>query len=180
MPSPVGHALAGMAVGWVVADPVVPPRRRAVEPAIFGAIAVAPDLDILVGAHRMYTHSVGAVLVVLLIARWMLGPGHWRLALAMAAACASHVLLDWLGKDTSPAIGLMALWPFSNSYYISPFGLFDEISRRYWLPHEFIWNNLAAVVKEVAIVGPFAVAAFAVARWRRVRSDVVRPAVDRA
>jgi len=179
MPSPLGHALTGMAVGWVIADPVVPARRRVVEPAIFGAIAAAPDLDILVGAHRMYTHSVGAVLVVLVIARWMLGPGQWRLALAVAAAWASHVLLDWLGSDTSPPIGLMALWPFSDDYYISPFGLFDEISRRYWLPQEFIWNNLAAALKEVAIIGPFAVAALAVARWRRLHPGAASAARDR-
>jgi len=85
-----------MAVGWAVADPVVPPRRRAVEPVIFGAVAVAPDLDLLIGLHRMYAHSIGATLVVLLVARLTLGPGQWRLALAVAAAWGSHLLLDWL------------------------------------------------------------------------------------
>src|SRR4029079_18464312 len=75
MPSPIGHALAGMAVGWAIADPGASPRPRAVEPAIFGAVAVAPDLDLLIGWHRMYVHSIGATLVVLLVARLTLGPG---------------------------------------------------------------------------------------------------------
>jgi len=170
MPSPIGHALAGMAVGWVVADPVVPPRRRAVEPVIFGAVAVAPDLDLLVGLHRMYAHSIGATLVVLLVARLTLGPGQWRLALAVAAAWGSHLLLDWLGNDTSSPFGLMVLWPFSDEYYQSSLRLFDAVSRRYWLPQEFIWHNLAAAMKEVVIIGPFALAAFGLARWRRMRA----------
>jgi hypothetical protein len=159
-----------MAVGWAVADPVVPPRRWAVEPVIFGAIAAAPDLDLLIGLHRMYVHSIGATLVVLVVARLTLGPGQWRLALALAAAWGSHLLLDWLGNDTSAPFGLMALWPFSDAYYQSSFGLFDAVSRRYWLPQEFIWHNLAAAMKEIVIIGPFALAAFGLARWRRMRA----------
>lgn len=170
MPSPIGHALAGMAVGWAVADPVVPPRRRAVEPVIFGAVAAAPDLDLLIGIHRMYAHSIGATLVVLLVARLALGPGQWRLALAIGAAWGSHLCLDWLGNDTSAPYGLMALWPFSDGYYQSSLHIFDAVSRRYWLPQEFIWHNLAAAVKEVVVIGPFALAACALARHRRLRA----------
>jgi hypothetical protein len=136
MPSPIGHALAGMAVGWAVADPAVPVRRRAVEPVIFGAVAAAPDLDLLIGLHRMYVHSIGATVAVLIAAPY----------------------------------GLMALWPFSDGYYQSSLRLFDAVSRRYWLPQEFIWHNLAAALKEVAMIGPIALAAYALARWRRVRA----------
>jgi len=170
MPSPIGHALAGMAVGWAIADPVVAPRRRAVEPVIFGAVAAAPDLDLLIGLHRMQVHSIGATLVVLVVARLTLGLGQWRLALALAAAWGSHLVLDWLGNDTSAPFGLMALWPFSDAYYQSSLRLFDAVSRRYWLPQEFIWHNLAAAMKEVVIIGPFALAAFGLARWRRMRA----------
>jgi hypothetical protein len=84
----------------------------------------------------------------------------WRLspaaAVAVAAAAASHTLLDWLGNDTSPPIGIMALWPFSRHYFQSDLRLFEAISRRYWLPEQFIWGNLRAVLREVLILGPIA------------------------
>ena len=62
------------------------------------------------------------------------GAGSPALALACAAAVASHVLLDWLGSDTTPPLGVMALWPFTSDFYQSPFFLFMAISRRWWLP----------------------------------------------
>ncbi len=78
------------------------------------------------------------------------------MAAAIAAAWASHLLLDWLGSDTSPPIGIMALWPFSREHYQSSFYVFDAISRRYWLPEQFVWSNLKAALKEVLILGPVA------------------------
>ena len=84
--------------------------------------------------------------------------------LGVAAAWASHVLLDWLGSDTSPPIGIMALWPFSDGFYQSSLFLFDAISRRYWLPQEFIWHNLRAAVGELVILAPLVYVA------RRLRS----------
>src|SRR5262249_40103231 len=94
--------------------------------------------------------------------------GRWpAIAVGVAAAWSSHILLDWLGNDTSPPIGIMALWPFSDGYYQSSLLLFDAISRRYWLPQEFIWGNLRAVAKEVLILGPIAWLSMRVAYRRR-------------
>ena len=78
-------------------------------------------------------------------------------ALAVAAAYASHTLLDWLGSDTSPPIGIMALWPFSRDYYESRLHVFMAISRRYWLP-EFWTYNLRALARELAILLPLVAA----------------------
>ena len=141
---------------------------RAAEALLFGAVAAAPDLDLLAGSHSTYTHSIGATLIVLVVARLLLGPGHGRLVLATAGAYASHVLLDWLGSDTSPPIGIMALWPFTGGYYQSSLNLFDAISRRYWLPDEFIVGNMKAALKEILILGPLA---WAACRWGRKRVD---------
>ncbi len=82
-----------------------------------------------------------------------LTPG--RLAAAVAAAFASHILLDWLGTDTSPPIGIMALWPFSHHYYESSAHVFMAISRRYWLPEFWTWN-LVALGRELLILSPIA------------------------
>jgi hypothetical protein len=79
-------------------------------------------------------------------------------------AYASHVLFDWMGNDTTPPIGIMALWPFTDAYYQSELYVFDAISRRYWLPN-FWTHNLLAVVRELAIVAPVV----ALVAWRRLR-----------
>jgi inner membrane protein len=152
MPSPIGHALGGMAFGWAIA-----PRLRdgvARAGAIYAAVGMAPDLDLLVGSHSTYTHSVGAVGLVFLAG--LAASRRPRVAAAIAAAWASHLLLDWLGNDTSAPIGIMALWPFSREHYQSSFYVFEAISRRYWLPEQFVWSNLKAALREVLILGPVA------------------------
>jgi hypothetical protein len=69
---------------------------------------------------------------------------------------ASHILLDWLGSDTTPPIGIMALWPFTREFYQSPFFVFMAISRRWWLPGFYVQNGMAAL-REVAMLLPITV-----------------------
>src|SRR5262245_57437002 len=107
MPSPIGHALAGWSAGWLIAPPggpEVPGGRWWVRAAVFAGAGMAADLDLLIGAHRGPTHSVGAATIVaglaLLAARRVRAPGAGYqvvFALAVAAAYATHPLLDWLG-----------------------------------------------------------------------------------
>jgi hypothetical protein len=85
----------------------------------------------------------------------------------MAAAYSSHLLLDWLGKDSSTPPGLMALWPLGAAFYISGLDLFGEVSRRYWNADEFIIGNMRAVAWEVLLLGPVTVAAWLAGRRRR-------------
>jgi membrane-bound metal-dependent hydrolase YbcI (DUF457 family) len=130
-------------------------------------LAVAPDLDILVGWHRGPSHSaVTAVAVGLIVGLLALVRGRSAAVLGGAAfaAWASHVVLDWLGRDQSPPHGIMALWPLSHAYWLSGLDLFSEVSRRYWLPEQFILGNSLAVARELAILGPAALAAWA---WHR-------------
>jgi hypothetical protein len=75
------------------------------------------------------------------------------------------VLLDWLGHDTTPPIGIMALWPFSDGFYQSSLFVFDAISRRYWQADFYTRNTLAAI-RELAILAPLC-ALVAVVRRRR-------------
>jgi membrane-bound metal-dependent hydrolase YbcI (DUF457 family) len=148
MPSPIGHALGAAAAGWALGSERPSVRRT----ALLVAVGLAPDLDLLFGTHSTYTHSVGAVAIVTLIA-W-LATRDARLTAAVAAAWASHLLLDWLGSDSRDPIGIMALWPFSTAHYQSGFYVFNAISRRYWMPEQFIWGNLKAAAREVAILLP--------------------------
>jgi inner membrane protein len=190
MPSPIGHALAGITVGMLCApalrrrsapDPVSRPphpgdaaphrfaRRRVVSasalPAACAAIALVPDLDLLFGTHSTYTHSLGAVVLAYFVARV---PARQppAVALALALAWATHLLLDWLGSDTSAPIGIMALWPFTTEHYQSSLYVFDAISRRYWMGQTFVLQNLKAVTRELLILGPIVWLAARVARGR--------------
>ncbi|MEZ5318882.1 MAG: metal-dependent hydrolase [Vicinamibacterales bacterium] len=169
MPSPVGHAMAAVAVGLAVSPAAGPARAdRWRQAAVLAAAGVAPDLDLLVGRHSMETHSVGAAILVASIAAWRLwpaGPTRTRIWLAMFAAWMSHPICDALSLDTSPPLGVMILWPFDAGHYQTGWSLFAAISRRYWLP-EFVWHNALAVVREIVILAP---AVAFVVWWRRLR-----------
>ena len=156
MPSPVGHAIGGLIVGEVLAPAAL----------VLCAIAgIAPDVDFLWGRHNQETHSLGAaILAGLVVFAWKKSA---RLAIAVTVAWASHVLFDWLGSDTTPPLGVMALWPLSSEYYFSNAFFFEAISRRYWLDN-FVMHNVWAVAREVLILGPIAAVLMAV-RWRARR-----------
>lgn len=164
MPSPIGHGIAGVVTGWTI-DP--PPRGRTGRVVLYGAMGMAADLDLLAGAHSGPTHGLGAAVIVGM-AMWMVlrtrgVSGGARTACASAIAYGSHTLLDWLGTDSSPPIGIMALWPVSREYYESSWHVFMAISRRYWLP-EFWTVNLAALARELLILVPIAIVVLSVRR----------------
>lgn len=133
--------------------------RRA---AIAVTAAVVPDLDLLLrfvdgrNHHQAESHSVGcavlAGLVVWALAHWRRWPAPRALALLGALAWASHVGLDYLGRDTHPPIGLMALWPLSDGYFKFPWPVFLDIGRT--LEWETIRNNVMAVAWEAALLLP--------------------------
>jgi membrane-bound metal-dependent hydrolase YbcI (DUF457 family) len=157
MPSPVGHALGGLVAAFVVDSFVRRPRLTLPILSASAAMSLAPDLDLLAFSHRTYTHSIGAVALVGIVSWLLLRARHSSPAVAavLTAAYASHLALDLLSKDTSWPSGLTALWPFTTRYYKSGLDLFGEISRRYWLPEEFVLGNIKAAGWEVAVVGPW-------------------------
>ena len=160
MPSPVGHALAGIAAGWIVRGaPASAWSHRWRETAMFAALGVAPDLDLLIGLHSGPTHGL-AVAVVAAATAWFpwfdgeRGGRRAALAIACVLAYATHTLLDWLGSDTSAPIGIMALWPFSDRYYESNLHVFMAVSRGIHRPELFWSQNLPALARELVILGP--------------------------
>ena len=167
MPSPVGHALGGLVAAFVVSSFARRPRLTVPILAASAAMSVAPDLDLLAFSHRTYTHSIGAVALVGVVSWLFLRARHSNAATAwvLTAAYTSHLVLDLLSKDTSPPLGLTALWPLTARYYKSGLDLFGEVSRRYWLPEEFVFGNLRAASWELAVLTPLLM--FAWVRWSR-------------
>ena len=102
MPTPIGHALGGIAAGALIvrgttADVPVGARRIPVV-LLFAVLGLLPDIDFLLGGHRGLTHTVGATLAVgVLVAAVDRRPA---VCLAAAAAYGSHLLLDWLGTES--------------------------------------------------------------------------------
>ncbi len=167
MPSPAAHAIGGLAAAFLV-DAVR--RRPLLTPALLvtsAAAAMAPDLDLLFGSHRTYTHSLGAVFIVSVVS-WVVVSARGRVrnatrtAVILAAAYGSHVLLDWLSKDTAAPSGVMMVWPWSSQYYVSGWNVFGEVSRRYWIPREFVLGNLSALAWEMLMLAPVVVLAWVV------------------
>jgi len=181
MPSPIGHALSGAIVASLVyrlTDVRATGGGSGSRVGLDGVrlagwailAAVVPDADLLVATHRAAWHSLSAGVLAGLIA-WLAlrARGHaWAgtVAATCALAWATHVGLDWLGKDSSDPRGIMALWPWSRAYYESGLDWFTEVSRRYWRLDEFLWGNLRAVGREAVLLLPPAVAATWWARRR--------------
>ena len=169
MPSPIGHTLAGLAVGWF-SEPAPPATghrlRDTLTPLVLWCafVAAIPDADLLIPHfHRTATHSVTATVLLLIMAVAVTGKvtrhPAWTLALALTAAHATHLLLDWLGTDRFPPPGLQMLWPFSPHFFYSGVDLFPPVERRLLRPEAFGVNAYAAAW-ELLIMGPVALVAF--------------------
>jgi len=168
MPSPIAHALGGVAVAWVadllpgrLSEPYAPREHHAASSRVAltcACLAVFPDLDLLLPiAHRTVTHSVTAVAVVgllMIIATGVTGKVTTKIVLTYMAAYASHLLLDWLQADPTPPFGIQLLWPFSSTWFISGWSVFRGTERRHFLELATIKRNAVAIVQELAILAP--------------------------
>ena len=173
MPSPLGHALGGIAAAWAMdlvpggrawrtAAPTASFYERAgghltVACAGLGALA---DADLLFGVHRTASHSVTAAAVVTIVAAAVTGrvtggraPVR-RVAWMCGAAYASHLLLDWVAIDRFPPFGLQLLWPLSREWFISGWDLFPQTQRNRVLSAAAVRVNLNAFVWESVILLP--------------------------
>jgi inner membrane protein len=161
MPSPVGHALAGLTVHVLAArNPNdLHDRRRA---AVAVAAALAPDVDLLFrfvdgrNHHDHETHSVGCALAAGVVAFLWAKGRRWErpvnLGVAAALGWGSHLVLDYLNKDTTPPIGIMAFWPFDRGFYKFPWPLFPDIGRT--LSWATARHDVFAAAWEVAVLSP--------------------------
>jgi membrane-bound metal-dependent hydrolase YbcI (DUF457 family) len=173
MPSPIGHALAGVAIAWAVQPPRPNPRSAWKVAAVCAGLAILPDIDLVhLPIHRTATHSIPVGILVTIIAIAVTGwvipewgqsgvryrSDTWRIGLACGLAWSSHVLLDWLGADANPPQGIQMLWPFSDQWYHSGWDLFPGTERRQPLSARGMARNLRAALQEVAIMGSIALA----------------------
>jgi membrane-bound metal-dependent hydrolase YbcI (DUF457 family) len=172
MPSPVGHAVAGLIVALASEKKSPGPAdQRTWLFFVCMFLAALPDIDYLYPPmHRGPTHSMGATVIVLLIAAgvtaWTTGRIRWRVAVVCALAYFSHIVMDWLGADPTANPGVMALWPLSDRLFISGWELFRSTWRIQPLAPGNIEHNALTLAKEMVLLGPILIWLL----WRRAKT----------
>jgi inner membrane protein len=179
MPSPVAHALAGVALYEARRDR----RRSLVLLAVLVIASGLPDLDFLPGMlvgnadlyHHGPSHSLFAGLLVAALAgtlvAWRGGAALGkRIGLAVFLGYGLHVVLDMFCIDTRPPFGVPLFWPLWAGYVASPVELFMDIHRdrdtaaffgSLLQPH-----NLRAAAWEAVLMGGVVLAVRCAPMWR--------------
>lgn len=173
MPTPLGHALAGLTLG-----PLLAWRRPFISPGwdllLFAGLSQLPDLDFLPGLlvgrldafHHGPSHSLGAACLAGCLA-WLYGRQRgdaWRWGLLAFVLVLAHALVDALGRDYRPPYGVPLAWPLDGRYLIAEWAFFLDV-RRGPLGWDVMWHNLKAMGLELAVLGPPA----ALVLWLRTR-----------
>ena len=164
MSTPLGHALAGAAVGLMLAGRL--DVRRAA--AVGAAVAVAPDLDfipgLLIGDPGRFHHAVTHTIIAALVAAATAGAiavSRARWAFLVLVAYSTHLALDYLTVDDSQPHGIPLLWPLSGRTFVAPDPPFDRVL------HSNIsvinLHNLEVAARELLIFLPLVVI---LALWR--------------
>lgn len=174
MPSPVAHMIAGAAVALGADQRLDLSRRWRYVVPVCALIAASPDLDLLYpGTHRMATHSVTAVALMLLAAMAvtarLTGRVHWRMSVACALAYGTHLLADYLGADPGRPPGLQLFWPWSREWLLSDWTIFLATERKHPLSAFAISVNTMALARELLLLGPVCLVLWL--RRRRLTQD---------
>lgn len=178
MPTPLGHSFMGLAV--MGATPFVSPvngsRGKAWLAVYCVAVANMADLDFIWwnGAgftvssmfHHGVTHSLGFAFIVAAVAYFVARlrgrKDCLQLAMLTTALYSSHVLVDLLNEDnySQNGVGLPALWPLTETYFIFP--IIPGVNR----DHLFTLGNAKSVMVEVLLFGGIMAAVWSYRFWR--------------
>jgi membrane-bound metal-dependent hydrolase YbcI (DUF457 family) len=177
MATPIGHLLAGAAIGTFLSRGGDVPRTAAI-----GALAaVAADFDFLPGLmlghlsrfHHQQSHSIMFALFAALLAMLFAKEARLRWASLVGLAYASHLALDLLTFDDSSPQGIPIFWPWSRAVFQSPVTLFPNVP---W-GSGFVLSahNVNLLIRELGFLGPIFLGAFFYARRRhRVLQEDVK------
>jgi membrane-bound metal-dependent hydrolase YbcI (DUF457 family) len=186
MASPIAHSFAGF---WTCASqqrhfkgqPTSHWREYLLPLGALVLLANAPDLDLFLGnaAHRGFTHSFTAALIVslLLSCLWRIAAGFWRSAIIYFAAYSSHLLIDFVTGTkigwTSSGYGMPLFWPWPKTFS-SPLILIFGIRHKNFAAL-FSLDNVRACTYETLTFGAITVAASVL--WKRkLKSRILRKA----
>lgn len=170
MPLPVGHSLMGFALYDTSKEAKQSTSWGTI--ALFIIVANLADIDFLPGLilgqpnhfhHHFLSHSFGAAIMVGLIIGgyfyFMKRRSFVASFLLFAGVYFSHIVLDFFTADTSLPKGVPILWPFSETYYISPVTIFmsvhkDGASTSSFLRSLFVGHNFWVILRELLVFVP--------------------------
>ncbi len=96
-------------------------------PALFGR------LDLANRFHRHLTHTLLFAVILSAVAFGVLKllrtPHGGRRTMIVFSCMASHILLDLLGKDFRPPLGIPFLWPFTQRSFKIPVEIFIDLHK---------------------------------------------------
>jgi len=171
MCTPIGHALVGYSM--IKNQSEMNPSSLWLMVVQVLLISNLPDIDFLFGFavgnpnrfHHLWTHS----LMFAIMAGGLYGmiytlftkKNGFKVGLMVAGIVCSHLLLDFLSKDTREPCGMPLFWPFSQAFFLSPVPLFSDISKSSssgtFLGSLFCLYNLRTVMIEVALLSPLGI-----------------------
>jgi hypothetical protein len=94
----------------------------------------------------------------------------WHVVIVCALAYASHLITDWLGQDARLPAGVQLLWPFSDAWYISPWGVFHATDIRGFFTPRTMLSNAMTIFRECILLAPVTFVAWRVCRYRKMTS----------
>jgi inner membrane protein len=176
------HTAAGY-LGYEAVRPAGGHRPALLAAAVL--LANGPDLDFLPGMllghpmayHRGVTHTLGAAVVVgalvalgVRVSRRGLPA---RAGLWAGAVYASHLLLDYLTRDSLPPYGGRFLWPLSHAYLQAPISLLPEVvvdgsGRGAFFASLLAPHTLMAWAREIGMLAITVATVHAVRAWQGV------------
>jgi membrane-bound metal-dependent hydrolase YbcI (DUF457 family) len=168
MATPIGHLLAGAAIGTLMSRGSHLPRAI----VIGGLAAIAADFDFIPGIlmgdrgrfHHAQSHSVTFAVLAGVLAALIAKKTRFHWASLVGLGYASHIILDFLTFDDSVPQGIPIFWPFLSDVFNSPITLF--LNAPWGSGLVLNAHNFELLVREVGILGLFFVAALLYARPR--------------
>lgn len=174
MPLPVAHSMAGLSI-YFWGEELRFFKNRGLTLLLFAFVAVLPDADFFPGwlqgnpnlYHTLWSHSLGAAILAagLFALVFSRKNGQFlRYFVIFFSLYYSHIILDFFNDDTRPPLGVMAFWPLSSTFYLSPVPLFDSVHKSSdsstFVASVLSFPNLIGAVKELLILSPFAALSF--------------------
>jgi membrane-bound metal-dependent hydrolase YbcI (DUF457 family) len=94
----------------------------------------------------------------------------WVVFAVLFVALASHLFADIFSDDGNPPYGIMALWPFTDRFYISPTSVFWSLRKATW-NDVFQWYNVRAALFESLILVPIVTMVLMYKRFVKTKND---------
>ncbi|KAA3612253.1 MAG: metal-dependent hydrolase [Calditrichaeota bacterium] len=186
MPLPIAHGMAGLSL-YIWGEEIKFFENRGLTLLFFAFIACLPDADFLPGwfqgnpnlYHTLWSHTLGAAILVagLLAAFFARRYGQFKqYFIIFFLLYYSHIILDFFNDDTRPPLGVMAIWPLSSTFYLSPWPLFDSVHKssdsNTFIASVLSLPNFIGALKEFFIMLPVAALSFFLKRRKKKTQNV--------